>query len=256
MSVALLFKSFWILVTNWPEDFLPWKEFVFFSCSFGASGVEQEDLSDDSLQTFVIIWWEDGEFSLLSSRLISRTSLCHCHPLGGGQFFAVCRRSRLGRNYRAHCGRMSRGLAARACQGALCGTWPWHATSLSPAALEASQCPVVCQTIRRWPCSAVFKSSEDLGWAESDPGWKAEVEAAAFGLRGRRLKGVCLSVGVIVCFIFSQSLNQCLAVHINWQEIKYKFPKWKLFCLQQGSRKPGKTDKRDVCRNRFWHRKW
>lgn len=136
--------------------------------------------------------------------------------------------------------------------------WPWCATSLSSAALEASQCPIVCQTIHRWPCSAVFKSSEDLGWAESDPGWKAEVEAAAFGFRGRRLKGVCLSVGVIVCFIFSQSLNQCLAVHINWQEIKDKFPKWKQFCLQQGSRKPGKTDKPDalVCRSRFWHRKW
>lgn len=100
------------------------KGVCFFSCSFGASGVEQEDLSDDSLQTFVIIWWEDREFSLLSSRLISPTSLCHCHPLGGGQFFLVCRRSILGRNYRAHSGRASSGLAARACQGAPCGTWP------------------------------------------------------------------------------------------------------------------------------------
>lgn len=30
LLAALLFKSVWILVTNWPEDFLPWKEFVFF----------------------------------------------------------------------------------------------------------------------------------------------------------------------------------------------------------------------------------
>lgn len=34
------------------------------------SGVEQEDLSADSLQTFVIIWWEDAQFTILSSRLI------------------------------------------------------------------------------------------------------------------------------------------------------------------------------------------
>lgn len=100
------------------------KGVCFFSCSFGASGVEQEDLSDDSLQTFVIIWWEDGEFSLLSSRLISPTSLRYCHPLGGGQFFLVCRRSILGINYRAHCGPASRGLAATGCQGDPCGTWP------------------------------------------------------------------------------------------------------------------------------------